>query len=209
MNSSSFWRVGEARRLYLMAVWDETPHVAALTMLPLVLLFTERALRTRRRRYFVGAGICMGLAVLANAFGATMLIIGLACLLYALGRERWFGNVAAVGFTGVLAWLVVSPYMPPSLISTIRYNAHVHGDSGWDAGAFTGACVRDTRVHRIPSSARPLESRLVDAVCGSVRMGNVDDPASVLQARPALHPSAGQVQGGGRTRRWRWYVCSR
>ena len=83
----------------------------------------------------------MALAVLANAFGATMLIIGLACLLYALGRERWFGNVAAVGFTGVLAWLVVSPYMPPSLISAIRFNAHVHGDSGWDAGAFTALAV--------------------------------------------------------------------
>ena len=40
-------RIGEARRLYLTAVWDEAPHLAALTFLPLVILFLTLALETR------------------------------------------------------------------------------------------------------------------------------------------------------------------
>ena len=137
----SFRRFGEARRLYLMAVWDETPHVAALTMLPLVVLFTTLAIRTHRRRYWVAAGAFMALAVLANAFGGTMLIITLTCLLLTLNFERWARNIAGVTLTGLLAWLIVSPTLPPSLIQTIRFNAHVHGDSGWDVHALTALSV--------------------------------------------------------------------
>ena len=137
----SFRRVGDARRLYLMAVWDETPHVAALAMLPLVLLFVERAVRLQRTRYWGAAGVFMALAVLANAFGATMLILALFCLLFTLGREHWLRNTAAVALTGFVAYVIISPTVPPSLISTIRYNAHVHGDSGWGVGTFTSLSV--------------------------------------------------------------------
>lgn len=137
----SFAHIGDARRLYLMAVWDETPHVAALTMLPLVVLFATLAIQSGRRRYWFGAGAFMALAVLANAFGATMLFLTLVCLLLALGRERWIRNAAGIAATGAVAWLLISPTLPPSLMRAIRFNAHAHGDSGWDVGAFTALSV--------------------------------------------------------------------
>ena len=55
-------RIGEARRLYLTAVWDEAPHLAALTFLPLVILFLTLALETRKRRYWIAAGAAMCLS---------------------------------------------------------------------------------------------------------------------------------------------------
>lgn len=130
----SFRRIGEARRLYLMSAWDETPHFAALSMLPLVILFTALAIRTGRGRYWVAAGAFMALAVLASAFGATMLIISLTCLLLTLDGGRRVRNFAAVAATGAITWLLISPALPPSLIWRIYDNADREG--GWNVGAF-------------------------------------------------------------------------
>jgi hypothetical protein len=137
----SLRRIGEARRLYLMAVWDETPHVAALTMSALVITFTALAMRTDRKRYWVAAGAFMALTVLANAFGGTILIISLVCLLLTFQPERWRRNLAGVALAGLAAWLVISPTLPPSLIKTMGFNSHVLGESGWNMQAFTALSV--------------------------------------------------------------------
>ena len=52
-------KVLDARRLYVVAVWDDTPHMAALAFLPLAILFLARSLETRRAVYYAGAALCI------------------------------------------------------------------------------------------------------------------------------------------------------
>ena len=49
---SGFW---DSRRLFLAAVWDETPHLLALGIMPLLALFLARAYETRRRIWCLAA----------------------------------------------------------------------------------------------------------------------------------------------------------
>ena len=78
----------DARRLYVVAVWDDTPHLAALAFLPLAILFLARSLETRRAVYYAGAALCIGLAALASAFGPVMVVLAAACLLFVLRAAR-------------------------------------------------------------------------------------------------------------------------
>ena len=133
----SWTRIGDARRLYLTAVWDEVPHIAALTFLPVVILFFALALDRRKRRYWVGAGIAMGLTLLSNAFGLTMLAIAIVCFL--LAREwQGFGRILLTGFC---AYLVVCPFFPPSLFPAISVNQKLNGAVRYDVGSFTAIAI--------------------------------------------------------------------
>jgi hypothetical protein len=58
----SWIRFWDARRFYLAAVWDETPHFAALTFLPLVILFLSLSIQKRRLAYYVASAISIALA---------------------------------------------------------------------------------------------------------------------------------------------------
>ena len=91
-------------RLFNLIHYAEDPHVVALTLLPLALLFL-------RRRQLTVAIVACAAVVLTNAFGAIDLAIGGLCIVLAL-RRGW-GTLSA---TGVVAWLWISPWLPPSLI---------------------------------------------------------------------------------------------
>lgn len=141
-NETFAWsRIGGAHRLYLTVVWDELPHLAALTMLPAVVLFTALALERRRAGYAVAAGAAMAAALLANAFAMTMIAIGMISLLAAFGRERWKENVARVGATCAGAYLVACPFLPPSLLAAIIRNQRFHKVVEWEARSFTAVAI--------------------------------------------------------------------
>lgn len=119
--------IANARRLYLMAVWDETPHYGALALLPVALLFASEGMRTGRLGYWLALAVTMALSLMTSAFGATTLAIGMFCLLLAAGRPKHAGYIAGAA---ALAWALTSPALPPSLIATIRANSLANGDSG-------------------------------------------------------------------------------
>ncbi len=75
----SFW---DARRLFVVTVWDDTPHLAAIALLPLVILFLSLSIRRRRFGYYWAASALIALAALANAFGPVMTAIAAVCLLF-------------------------------------------------------------------------------------------------------------------------------
>jgi hypothetical protein len=133
--------IGNARRLYLMAAWDETPHYLALALLPLVLLFISRGIENGRRAHWAAAAVLIALTLMASAFGATLIFIGVACLLLAFGKRNALRKIAAIVLCVAAGWAIAAPSLPPSLIWTIRNNAAVHGDSGWDAGGLTALIV--------------------------------------------------------------------
>jgi hypothetical protein len=91
-------------RLFNLIRYAEDPHIVALTLLPLALLFIRRGNRT-------AAIVAAAAVVLTNAFGAVDLAIGGLCIVLALRR-----GVKSLLMVGVVAWLWVSPWLTPSLI---------------------------------------------------------------------------------------------
>src|SRR6185295_18201045 len=59
----NFWT---PRRLFVTAVWDDTPHLAALALLPLVILFLVRSVETRRPVYCAATAAAIAAAAMSS-----------------------------------------------------------------------------------------------------------------------------------------------
>jgi hypothetical protein len=126
-------RIGDARRMYLTVVWDEVPHLAALSLVPLVVLFTTLAMRTGRRLYWIAAGAFTVAALLANAFGLTAIAIAMLCVWLTMGRVAG----KSLLLTAICSYLVACPFLPPSLFGAISRNQQFHGAVDLGPGSFT------------------------------------------------------------------------
>jgi hypothetical protein len=91
-------------RLFNLIHYAEDPHIVALTLLPVALLYIRRGNRP-------AAIIASAAVVLTNAFGAVDLAIGGLCIVLALRR-----GVKSLLLIGVVAWLWISPWLTPTLI---------------------------------------------------------------------------------------------
>jgi hypothetical protein len=130
----NFW---DFRRLFVTTVWDDTPHVAALTLLPLVILFLARSIQTRRPVYYAATAACIAGCALASAFGPVMVVMAALCLLFVLRRGQWFGNLLLTVALGAWGWAIAAPFLSPSLMGAIRRaNAASEGE-GWSLGSIT------------------------------------------------------------------------
>ena len=133
-----FW---DARRLFLVTVWDDTPHLAALTLLPLVILFLSLAIRKRRLGYYIATAVLIALAGLASAFGPTMIAMAAVCLLFVLRREDCLRNIVLTISIGALAYAISAAFYPPSLLRAIRTASASHGEPGFTAGSVTALAI--------------------------------------------------------------------
>lgn len=121
------WR--HARRLHTLVHYGEGAHNVALALFPLALLLLYFAMTRKRFRWYVATGALFGIIVLFNAFGATDLALGSACLLLAYARQIRLPDMAALTITALVSYLWVSPFLCPSLIETLRVNSQsVQGD---------------------------------------------------------------------------------
>ena len=138
-----FW---DARRLYTVAVWDDTPHLAALTFLPLFILFLVRSIETRRPAYYAGAALSVAGATLASAFGPVMMVLSAGCLLLVLAISG--GTNTGGGFRlapvllltvaiGAWGWAIAAPFLTPSLMLAIREASAASEGEGWSLGSIT------------------------------------------------------------------------
>ncbi len=134
-------KVLDARRLYVVAVWDDTPHMAALTFLPLAILFLARSLETRRAVYYAGAALCIGLAALASAFGPVMVALAAACLVFVQPRRDRPGGALLVAGIGAWGWAIAAPFLSPSLMRAIREASAASDGEGWTLGSVTAVAV--------------------------------------------------------------------
>jgi hypothetical protein len=130
---TNFWN---ARRLYLNVVWDEMPHQASISFALLAALFLSLSFRARRRIFYLFAGIFMAAAVLSNAFGGILILLLTFCLAFALETDKIRAHLALALGIGAVAYLVISPWFPPSLVETIRHNAQ-RFDGGWTIASLT------------------------------------------------------------------------
>jgi hypothetical protein len=114
----------QSLRLFNLIHYAEDPHIVALTLLPVALTFL-------RRGNPVGAIAASAAVVLTNAFGAVDLAIGGVCIVLALRRG---GRTLLLA--GLVGWLWISPWLPPSLIRHIlndQWGARGVFTSGWPA----------------------------------------------------------------------------
>ena len=122
-------------RLNNLIFYGEGPHVVALALFPLAILFLRRAILRRDAVSFAAAVVSCATVVLANAFGGVTLAVGALCVVLALRR-----GVVATLAVGVSAWLLASPWLPPALIETMRRNAWTERGY-YSSGAATWACL--------------------------------------------------------------------
>ena len=133
-NPSLLWT---SRRLYTMIVWDDTPLAISLTFLPLAALFLWLSVMHRKPMHQLLAGLFIVLSVGASVFGATSLILFSACLLLAMPRENLRSNALRIAAIGVVSYLVVCPFLPPSVLATIRANQQNFPWDQWSLGSIT------------------------------------------------------------------------
>jgi hypothetical protein len=103
-----FW---DARRSYLSAVWDETPHMAALAVLPLVILFLSLSILKRRPVYYAAATLAIAACSLASDFGPVLAAMVSLCLLCVLRRQDFGRNLLLTAGIGLFSYAICSPFL--------------------------------------------------------------------------------------------------
>ena len=135
---SRFWT---SLRLYTTIVWDDLPHYTALCFLPLVILFLWRSFHERRPAYYLLAILSMALTMSASVFGSVGILLSVVCMFFALPRERLRANLRLVLTLGGLAYLLICPFLPPSLIATIRSNQQRFPEDRWSISSIAALGV--------------------------------------------------------------------
>ncbi len=112
-----------ARRYQVLVHYGEGPHLAVLTLIPLIIWALDRALANERRIVLPLASVLLGAAVVTNWTGTVGLATAVAAYLLAnlrsLRPSQW---LTALGIA-VLAYLLVCPWVPPSVIALMPGNA--------------------------------------------------------------------------------------
>ena len=132
-----FW---SASRLMTAAVWDETPHLAALALLPVMILLLVVSLERRRPVYYAATALTVALMTLASDFGPVMFLMAALCLLVVLPRADVRRHIAITVGIGAAGYAVASPFLSPSLIAAIRQAAE-DGGEGWSMGSLTALVI--------------------------------------------------------------------
>ena len=135
---SHFW---DARRLYLMSVWDETPHMAALAILPLVILLLSLSIRKRHPVYYAATTLAIAACALASDFGPVLTAMASVCLLFVLRRQDYVRNLLLTAGIGLFSYAICSPFLSPANIRAIRNAASGGGESSWTVGSFTALAI--------------------------------------------------------------------
>jgi hypothetical protein len=111
------------RRYQILVHYGEGPHISAVALIPIVILLLHGAVSLRNRVCIALAPFALAAVALTNwpgSMGLTMAV--LAYCLSQIGVFRissWLGLAAS----GVAAYLIASPWLPPSVISTVIRNA--------------------------------------------------------------------------------------
>jgi hypothetical protein len=115
----------QIRRLQTLVFYGDGPFVASLALVPAALALLDLALERRRPLLYLAAAVSVASVFLTNWLGGATL--ALAVLAYLLGcgepRRTW----PAVAGIGALAYALASPWIPPSTIATIQFNAQTIG----------------------------------------------------------------------------------
>ncbi len=124
----TFWSL---RRLHVLMIYGEGPHISALLFLPLALLALDWALATRKPAAYLIAALSMDAVALTNWLGSFALALAVASYLVATSwngaDSGWLKRWLTTAGVALLAYFIASPWIPPSTIRDIQYNAQYVG----------------------------------------------------------------------------------
>lgn len=109
------------RRLQVLMIYGEGPHIASVALLPLALLCFEIARVQRRAVWDFVSALAMAAVVLTNWLGAFALA---ALMISHLLRAKSWLRAAAIA---LFAYAIASPWIPPSTLAAVRLNAQTVG----------------------------------------------------------------------------------
>ena len=121
--ASDLGSVGGARRLQALVMYGDSPHIAALLLIPIGIIALDRAIkRPTAIRFFAAVlvFVCIGLMNWLGAFAAALAVVALLLSRLEVGWRRW--AVVTIG-VGITAYAIAAPLIPPSNVATIRHNA--------------------------------------------------------------------------------------
>jgi hypothetical protein len=124
----SVWR---PRRLQDLVLYGEGPHVAALTLLPLVLILLIVAFERRRPIWWLLAALGISSVLLTNWLGTAELILMAAAWLLAYPEKPWWKPWLGAAGLVAGAYAIASPWIPPGAVW-----AFVHSEE-FRAGGYT------------------------------------------------------------------------
>lgn len=127
-------------RFTITTLWDETPHLAALTLSSLAIALLWLSVTRSRWLYTVAAAVMIALATYASVFAPIGIGLACICLIGAVDRARRAESVFRVACIGILAYALAAAFLPPSLILATRSAAQIGGE-GWNAGSFTAIAL--------------------------------------------------------------------
>lgn len=111
------------RRYQILVHYGEGPHLSAVAMIPIVILILHSAVTLRHRTWIALAPFVLAAVPLTNwpgSIGLSMAV--LAYCLAQIGALRFSNWLALIG-TGTAAYLIASPWLPPSVIAAVIKNA--------------------------------------------------------------------------------------
>jgi len=114
-----FW---SARRLQVLTVYGEGPHVTAMTILPVAILALENALTRRTGRALAPAALAIALVLLTNVPGTGALGLAVFCWICAQPTGRREAAWVVAGSAAVFAYGLACYGVPPSALATIGAN---------------------------------------------------------------------------------------
>jgi hypothetical protein len=112
-----------ARRYQVLVHYGEGPHLTAVAMIPIVILVLHGAVSLRNRAWIALAPFALAAVALTNWPGSMGLSLAVAAYcLSQVGAFRISNWLVLIG-TGVAAYLIASPWLPPSVIVAVIRNA--------------------------------------------------------------------------------------
>ena len=114
-----------ARRLQVLLAYGEGPHIASMALLPIPVLLLDLALERKRIGWWLATAVSMACVALTNWLGAFALAA--AILAYGFSRPLGWRDRGGIALTGLYAYTLAMPWIPPSTISAIRTNAQKVG----------------------------------------------------------------------------------
>lgn len=116
-------------RLTVLVHWGEGPHVVALTLLPLAILFLHLALEHRRAPYFALAALSFVAVALTNWLAAFALALGVTAYVLAavVPGKHVARDFAFIALLVITAYCLALPWIPPSTIAAAQHNSKLSG----------------------------------------------------------------------------------
>ena len=111
-----------ARRLQVLTVYGEGPHISAMTLLPVAILALENALASRTVRRLALAALSIALVSLTNVPGTMALGLAVFCWICAQPGDRRRAAWVVAGSASALAYCLACYGVPPSSVRTIVGN---------------------------------------------------------------------------------------